>query len=429
MPQIALPLESAPALTETTLPAQRLDPVGFRIGWDHARHGMTPPVDALHPGHPVRQGWEAGRASGTRRPAADTRAVRRWLALRLQAWACGREVDEQSVTLREVSMLDAQRCPVTGVVFSRARHDLPPTADDAVLLPLDRAGPICRGTLVLVSRRAAQAAHGVDAAGAYGLAQTLEARAPDAQAHGLDAGQWHRLSSLMSIREPQAHAPLATRPLTLLPPPRLTLVNPAHALQAALSWRLTQDDAPPPASETAAPRVNGLRRLGGLDALAIELPDAATRRCYFQFLGTLLARRLSAGSSDPDAHLAQAALEGVWTHPLLRARWEALLSGLGAERCTRLAQTVMRTTTGTQMPWTFQATPCAPCEPSDAPDGSDRLALSSHLPRGAARSAPSRPTSRSRGAAIAVKRLPSARRSWGLAGSAPLSGASGWSPA
>jgi hypothetical protein len=109
MPQIALPLGSDPALTATALPAQRLDPVGFRIGWDHARHGVTPPVDDLHLGHPVRQGWEAGRAAGARRPVADTQAVRRWLGLRLMAWRCGREVDEETVTLREVLMLDVSR--------------------------------------------------------------------------------------------------------------------------------------------------------------------------------------------------------------------------------------------------------------------------------------------------------------------------------
>jgi hypothetical protein len=354
MPQIALPLGSDPALTATALPAQRLDPVGFRIGWDHARHGVTPPVDDLHLGHPVRQGWEAGRAAGARRPVADTQAVRRWLGLRLMAWRCGREVDEETVTLREVLMLDVSRCPVTRTAFPCTRPGLAPGADDALVLAMDREGPIRAGMLVIVSRRAAQAAMGVDAASADETARVLAAQAPDAQRDGLDAGAWGRLASLLSMREWPPHTGPATLPLSLLPPPRLALLHPAHALQSVLTWRF----APPatgPAPSTdlhiRAGRSGGIGSLGGLDRVGIDVPGAEARRCYFQFLSALLARRLASGPRNPDTCDGDAAFESAWGHPLLRARWDALVTALGEDGCARLAQAVARTTAGAAVPW------------------------------------------------------------------------------
>lgn len=36
---------------------------GFGIGRDHARYRLTPPVEHLQPGNPVRRGWEAGKSA------------------------------------------------------------------------------------------------------------------------------------------------------------------------------------------------------------------------------------------------------------------------------------------------------------------------------------------------------------------------------
>ena len=359
MTQIALPLEPGPGITDTAIAVDRLDPVGFRIGWDHARHGLTPPVDDMHLGHPVRQGWEAGRAAGARRPAADTQAVRRWLGLRLLAWRCGREIDEQTVTLREISMLDVSRCPVRRTAFSCPQPGLAPGADDATVLALDREGPIRAGMLVIVSLRAAQAAMGVDAASAGETARVLAAHAPDAQRDGLDAGAWARLASLLSMRQRPSHAGLATlpQPLSLLPPPRLALLHPAHALQSVLTWRLAQVGTQAEAStdrHTRAGQSGGFGSLCGLDRVGIDVPGAAARRCYFQFLSALLARRLASGTRDPDTCDGDVAFDSTWGHPLLRARWDALLTALGADGCARLVQAVARTTVGTPMPWRLQ---------------------------------------------------------------------------
>ena len=42
------------------------------------------------PGHPVRQGWEAGHARFGQRTLTATRHARTWLQLRLHAWQRGR---------------------------------------------------------------------------------------------------------------------------------------------------------------------------------------------------------------------------------------------------------------------------------------------------------------------------------------------------
>ena len=79
MAQAAFPFDSTLPRTATcveaagqaaaTLPATATagagaapDATGFEIGWDHARHRLTPPLAHLHAASPVRQGWQAGHA-------------------------------------------------------------------------------------------------------------------------------------------------------------------------------------------------------------------------------------------------------------------------------------------------------------------------------------------------------------------------------
>ena len=70
---------------------QGVDEVGFEIGWDFARHRLTPPVAHLHADNPVRQGWSAARVVFGHRTLRTTLAVRQWLELRLAAWQRGHE--------------------------------------------------------------------------------------------------------------------------------------------------------------------------------------------------------------------------------------------------------------------------------------------------------------------------------------------------
>src|SRR6185369_17594134 len=87
----------SPTMTQAALPflddahsAALDDATGFEIGWDYAHHRLAPPVDHLHEGHPVRQGWDAGKAAFGTRTLRATPHVRKWLQLRLHAWLRGR---------------------------------------------------------------------------------------------------------------------------------------------------------------------------------------------------------------------------------------------------------------------------------------------------------------------------------------------------
>ena len=144
MTQFALPLETssrphslppAPAARpELATPAAAFESEGWRIGWEHARHGIAPPADHLHPDHPVREGWLSGRDAFGARALAPTRAARLWLELRLHCWLRGRVFDELLVTPRLVARIDVARCPVTREPLREPVGA--PAPQDAVVLPL-----------------------------------------------------------------------------------------------------------------------------------------------------------------------------------------------------------------------------------------------------------------------------------------------------
>ena len=112
-PQLALPHGALPMP-----PADAFERLGFEIGWDHAQHRLTPPADHLHGGHPVRQGWEAGRLAFGTRTLRPTRSVQTWLQLRLQAWANGLPFEALMVTPHYLAQIDVLQCPVTREVLT-----------------------------------------------------------------------------------------------------------------------------------------------------------------------------------------------------------------------------------------------------------------------------------------------------------------------
>lgn len=339
MTQFALPLETssrphsllpAPAARpEAAVPAAAFDAEGWRIGWEHARHGIAPPADHLHPGHPVREGWLSGREAFGARALAPSRAARLWLELRLHCWLRGRAFDALLVTPRLMARIDVTRCPVTREPL---REPLgASTPQDAMVLALCPGAAVSAGHLAVVSRRAAEAAAGVDAAQALARACACEAGAatgpgvpaaalperPDAA--GLDAPSWRRLATLLALVAPAGGAGWPTgEPLHLLPPPRLRVLNPLPGLQALLTQLF------------AAPAYG--RRMAEVGAL---LPQPGARRAYFQLMSALLARRMSARPGADAAHLREV-LEDAWAHPVVRARWQALAQALGVAGSVRL---------------------------------------------------------------------------------------------
>lgn len=298
-------------------PAAGADAIGFEIGWDHAHHRLTPPADHLHGLHPVRQGWEAGRAAFGQRTLQPTRHVRRWLQLRLQAWLEGRPFEGVMLTPRYLAQIDATHCPVTREALT---HDSgAPT--DAVPMRLQAEAGYAAGHLVTVSRRVVQARGQADAASLLAVARQMAADGRDTLA-GLDRAAWERLATLVSLATPMPHAQLACRPLHVLPPNRVRLLNPVQALQALLTQLFV--------GQAYA------RRMADVGSL---MPDADSRRSYYLFMNAMLARRLAAGWRAERAGLRQA-LEDAWTHPVIVRRWEQLalrLRRADAERIVRLA--------------------------------------------------------------------------------------------
>jgi len=310
---------------------------GYRIGWEHARYQTTPPADHLHAGHPVRQGWEAGRSAFTGRTLTATRASRMWLELRLQAWLRGRAFEEVMVTPRFVAQIDVPTCPVLQRPLTHsAQGALAPS--DAVVMPLYEGAGCAAGNLAVVSRRAAQARSAMSAPEMAEIVRRLETGDAEEVA-GLDLTAWRRLATLTSLATPPGPQP-ALRPLHVLPPPRVRVLNPLQGVQALLTMVFM-----------APGYARALTDLGAL------MPHAQARRAYFLFMNAMLARRLSARGAVPREQV-HAVMEQAWSHPLVQQRWASLAQNLKpaqAERVLRLAARRSAGGPGVAWRWTEEA--------------------------------------------------------------------------
>jgi hypothetical protein len=312
MSQIAFAFDSANTADHRS---SGFEAAGFEIGWDHAHHRLTPPADHLHGTHPVRQGWEAGRAAFGARTLKPSRHVRQWLALRLAAWLRGQVFEDVRVTPRYLAQIDVMQCPVTRELLT---HGADAPTDAVVVRAFEGAG-FAAGNLVVMSRRAAQARGRCTAAQAEATAQRIAA-GDLSSVGGLDAAQWQRLASLLRLVTPLAHAQVACLPLRVLPPARLHVLNPVQGLQSLLTVLFT--------GEAYA------RRMTSLGAL---MPNADARRQFFLFMNAMLARRLSAGWAA-DRQRVRTTLEDAWGHPVIQRRWEQLALRLSRADCERIVR-------------------------------------------------------------------------------------------
>ncbi len=306
------------AVVAATRPAADTHPpvfgnVAFEIGWDHARHGVVPPPTHLHPGHPVREGWDAGCARFGPRTLRPTAGVRRWLALRLDAWTGGIPFDALHVTPHLLDRLAVTHCPITRAVLTEG------VGGDAegLLARVDLRSGYQPGNLAFLSRRALTARGGLDFRDVIErLAQREADRSPPAG--DLGAAAWARLAVLCSFATPLSHEEAARLPLLVLPPPRVPVVNPAQALQVVLTTQLM--------------RPGYARRLADL---AARVPSPSARRALHVFAHTLLARRVALGASPGPLDLRHG-LEDAWRHPLVNQRWQAFSLLMTSTACERL---------------------------------------------------------------------------------------------
>ncbi len=155
----------------------------FEIGWDFAHYALTPPSEHMLPGSPLRQGWDAARASFGTRTLAPTRHTRKWLQLRLNASRRGRAFESLQVTPNYLRQIDVDRCPITREVLTQATG----TPSDASIDRVRNDAGYAAGNLVVMSTRANAAKGDADFDGALAQMRQAEATALPKDAGRVDA--------------------------------------------------------------------------------------------------------------------------------------------------------------------------------------------------------------------------------------------------
>jgi hypothetical protein len=301
--------------TPSSPPADR---VGFELGWDHARHGLAPPMALLQAAGAVHQGWAAGQAVFRGRPAAAPVLVRRWLALRVRAWREGVEIVLGQVTPQWLAKIDSTHCPVTRRPLGGAVAG----ADAPVVQRLNSDQGYRPGNVAVLSQAAAQAMARGNLQANWQRANAWGADAEVAW-RGLTSQAWRRLLVLQSLATPLPQAETLRLPLAVLPPHGLCPPNSVQGLQL---W-LTLQCAEPGWSARLRP-------------LRAALGDADLRHDFNLWLGAL-APRVLAGSRLDGALARRHALEDAWCDPLVLRRWQHVALQLGESGCRRLLETVM----------------------------------------------------------------------------------------
>ncbi len=289
--------------------------LGFELGWDYAHHRLVPPAPYAQEPSPLRHGWLAGQAAFGARTLQPTRAVRKWLQLRLHAWLRGRSVELVQVTPHYLQQLEVSHCPITRVALSTATL----SGSDASIDRVRNDAGYAAGNLALMSTKAnhAKGAHGFHDALRF-IKQIEAGRLGGID--GLTAAQWSRVAVLCSFVEPLAHDEALTVPMLVLPPNRLRLFNPVQALQAFVSRQLL------------APGWS--QRSGRIEAL---LPGKPAKRAFQTFFHALLPRVLECGRGQGELHIRWA-IEDAWRNPLVLRRWIAFARQLTPAQCEALVE-------------------------------------------------------------------------------------------
>lgn len=145
----------------------------------------------------------------------------------------GRRVEPVQVTPRYLEQLEVRHCPITRMPLdasSLLNHE-------AVFARVRRDGAYAAGNIAVPSARAERVRQGIGRARAAELAKRFGC-GPSSGVDGLTAPQWERVAALGSFVEPPTHAQACERPLLVLPPNRMRLLNAAQALQAFASRQL-----------------------------------------------------------------------------------------------------------------------------------------------------------------------------------------------
>ena len=157
--------------------------VGRRLGYDLFLYRRGVACDRLP--EPVREGWQQARGADARMLAAD-RFVRKWLQLRLSAYARGKAFDDQ-ITPAFIESIDVPVCPVLRVALTHGEC----AGTDWSVDRLNNDGAYAINNLAVISTHANSA----KADRSYDEVFALSGRS--ACSSGLQPIEWLRLASLM----------------------------------------------------------------------------------------------------------------------------------------------------------------------------------------------------------------------------------------
>jgi len=293
------------------------DTVARKLGKDHARYGVLPPIEMLVPGQPFHSGWALHAGP---RHAADM-GVRLWLQARRQAWLAGESFDDHQLTPNYFRQLQAESCPVTGDGLD-GNDGMP----HAVRLGPDAAWT--PGHVVIVSERAAHAMHARAGNGVTASENDIAAVQPDA---ALTPAEWVRVDALHALVTPTSHAAAAACPLAVLPPNRVQIANAIQSLQVLVTLQLTRPGW-----------------AGRVQRIAAWMP-AAVRPDFHLFFHTLLPRAYRhdvATGGLPAAKglhaVSAAALEKAWLDAAVQRRWKRYALAITAEQAQALCARIAR---------------------------------------------------------------------------------------
>ncbi|MDC8786529.1 hypothetical protein [Roseateles koreensis] len=307
------PLIQTHQTPQLALPAHQS--LGLRLGWDFARHGLTPPVEHLFATSPLRQGWQAGCATFGRRTLRANAHAQLWLQIRTHAWARGRSFEDIQLTPNFLQQIEATVCPITRQALNNKGSARNERSIDRVR---DDAG-YAAGNIVMMSLAANQAKAQHNWHSANAVAQSVR-QGPIHRIAGLDAQEWQRIAVLCSLVTEMPHEEASQIPMTVLPPNRLRLFNPIQALQALITRQLSKP--------------GWSQRLARIESL---LPGDAVRADFNRFIMALAPRVLAVQALHSDLEIRWA-LENAWTQPLLQKRWARFALQLTANQAEALVQ-------------------------------------------------------------------------------------------
>lgn len=157
--------------------------IGRTLGHDLFRFSRT--FEKTDAQHSITEGFLQAQAQKKRQQAAD-RFTRKWLQLRLNAYARHRYVDEK-VTPEFIRAIDVAQCPVMRVTLTHGEL----AGTDWSIDRLNNDGAYAPSNLAVISTTANQAKGNRSFEQVYALSQH------SGLVDGLTSGQWLRLAALM----------------------------------------------------------------------------------------------------------------------------------------------------------------------------------------------------------------------------------------